>query len=557
MKHTFALIAMGFAFCCLMPTVQADSPSTMPQHPNLLASCVTITTIDGSGSGFFASVSNRICILTCRHVVENQPFLEVKDIYGTVYPVRGGRMSEERDIAVLDCEKEEGDGPAPLPLLTNARSLWVDMPLACYGDSEGRGVIVKSEGKMLGIGPESIETDAEIVLGNSGGPIVSQESGEVVAIASFLTKSQMDRWNMGTRFAGTARRFGIRIDNLHLDTGRGIPISFIDKNDLEAVFQFGKTLIESQDDALLNTGFACFEYAAEHEYPSALSALAVEYLTAGKDETARAKGWGYAFKAAELGDDFARFILAQCLMKGIGVQKDVERGMGFLYQAATNGSEAAQARLGEIYYNGEYTQKDEEKAFYWLKQAAEKGVERAQYLLSSCYARGIGVEQNSSLSAYWLQHSAENNDPEGLYLLARCYEKGNGSEKDITKANHLYQKSAEAGNIAAQLLVAQDIARGGTRFSGDKTKAFELMLAASKHDDADEKMLALAFWGLAMYYDNGIGVEPNGEQVIENYIKAGEHGNTECLCKAAQYLLSGKTSSGNRVSQNPQRHLPK
>ena len=194
---------------------QAEAEQLGNRQPtNPAASCVTISTLTGAGTGFFIEHNGRLSIVTCRHVVENSPFLVVTDMNGLEYHATNALFSTSRDIALLQIEIEKDQDVVPLKTIRSAKDLVFDMEICCYGDSEGKGVIVKSQGHLLGIGPESIETDAEIVPGNSGGPLLDPKSGLVVAVASYLTKSRENSWNKGTRFSDAVRRFGVRIDNL-------------------------------------------------------------------------------------------------------------------------------------------------------------------------------------------------------------------------------------------------------------------------------------------------------------------------------------------------------
>jgi hypothetical protein len=89
----------------------------------------------------------------------------------------------------------------------------VDMPVRVYGNSDGRGVFTDLSGKILGVGPSSIEIDAPFVPGNSGCPVLSYPEMKVVGVATLLTYA-LPTWVMqGSRFA-SVRHFATRIDNL-------------------------------------------------------------------------------------------------------------------------------------------------------------------------------------------------------------------------------------------------------------------------------------------------------------------------------------------------------
>ena len=88
--------------------------------------------------------------------------------------------------------------------------------------------VKNSAPKLLGIGPDKIEVDAPFVPGNSGGPVVLDEGGEVIGVSTYLRILEPDRSTTGSKYEATklkrqVRRFATRIDNL-------------DPSDLEPVF---------------------------------------------------------------------------------------------------------------------------------------------------------------------------------------------------------------------------------------------------------------------------------------------------------------------------------
>jgi len=59
-----------------------------------------------------------------------------------------------------------------------------DETVFAFGNSDGLGVITKSEGKVVGKGRGEIEVTCEIIPGNSGGPVINTNN-EVLGIATF------------------------------------------------------------------------------------------------------------------------------------------------------------------------------------------------------------------------------------------------------------------------------------------------------------------------------------------------------------------------------------
>lgn len=182
------------------------------------------------GSGFLLKLWGKPVIITNAHVfalMDNPEVMNANHEKFTVVAALVGRM---RDLAILQLKEDEL--PADLPFLSiveNVAELEHDARISAYGDSLGERVIVKSDGKLLGIGPDEVEIDAEIVPGNSGGPVLDQ-SNRVVAVSTYLRKLTASADLLaGTRFSdkdeklgksqgkSLIRRFALRIDKLNLD----------------------------------------------------------------------------------------------------------------------------------------------------------------------------------------------------------------------------------------------------------------------------------------------------------------------------------------------------
>jgi len=73
---------------------------------------------------------------------------------------------------------------------------------------------------------------------------------------------------------------------------------------------------------------------------------------------------------------YAQYHLAECLRRGIGVDKDIKKAVKYLAMAAKQGLALACARLGELHWKGEGVDKDMKKALemYQLAVAAQDPV---------------------------------------------------------------------------------------------------------------------------------------------------------------------------------------
>ena len=188
---------------------------------NAVRSCVLIHGEDGDGTGFLVRSPDGKGgeVVTCNHVILEAGHAVIRDMDGHELKWSRVHSHPKLDLAWVPIDGGLPEGAPCLAVAKSVTALPLESPIVCYGDSNGEGVVVGSAGRLLGIGPENIEVDAQMVMGNSGGPIVNAQ-GEVLAVASHLIELDDDKeWEVrGTRFAKgegrPARRFAIRLDNV-------------------------------------------------------------------------------------------------------------------------------------------------------------------------------------------------------------------------------------------------------------------------------------------------------------------------------------------------------
>lgn len=86
-------------------------------------------------------------------------------------------------------------------------------------------------------------------------------------------------------------------------------------------------------------------------------------------------------KAAEQGNQFARYRLGKIYLTGESVPKDVEKALAYLTASADQGNQFAQYALGKLYLFGRDIPPDREQAREWLIRAAAQGNEYARFFL--------------------------------------------------------------------------------------------------------------------------------------------------------------------------------
>lgn len=549
--------------------------------------CVTIETVTGCGSGFFIKRNETLYVVTAQHIVDGEPFLKILDVDGTEHHAKIAYLCSDRDLALVKFDVETDSSFSSFQVCSDVGSLELEKPLLCLGDSEGKGVIVQSEGRLLGIGPKTIETDATIVPGNSGGPIVLKETGEVVGVATHLT-NESDKWTKGTRFDNQIRRFGVRLDNVDGNNLFAKHVNFLSPTNYTDIVTFGK---KSKNPVMM---FACCVYAAEHGNAEGQTELA-KVLLKSEQESDNGKALGLLIHAADQNYAEAAALLAVAYWEGSWVMRDYKKAFRYAENAAQKQHPMAMYVLGQLLLNGNGCIQDKQAGAKWIKEAAECGVPEAMMLLGGWFDSGelktIPADYEKAIFWYekagefysdslvklgqlyslgWIHHKSIPWDAtEGMLKALACFEKADEKNLFLEESSKLecyshignwYYKGLQAGNygwdidynkafralrIAAQLghpLSMYRLAecyRYGRGTAINMREAFEWNLKAAKAGDADAQEQA------GLDYDFGEGVSINRAEAAFWYERAAKQGRS-----LAQYNLGIYYLKGEGVSEN-------
>lgn len=205
---------------CLLPlpevSVKESAPTRKPTpgSPRKPAQEISdaILVIEGDqgvGTGFLVKTEGRTYLYTAAHVLSGNRKLEVKMRSGRKIASFGKfQASEGADLVRIEVTEEVDAG---LELGSSAGQAEQNLAILAAGNSGGGGTVGFEEGLVQSVGAESIEIDAQVIQGNSGGPILDASTHQVLGLVTHLIAARKDKWAEETRFSDI-RRFGCRLD---------------------------------------------------------------------------------------------------------------------------------------------------------------------------------------------------------------------------------------------------------------------------------------------------------------------------------------------------------
>lgn len=156
-------------------------------------------------------------------------------------------------------------------------------------------------------------------------------------------------------------------------------------------------------------------------------------------------------RAAEAGNPWAQFRLAQLLNSGAAGRTDRAAAVRLTGQAAQGGIAAAAFNLGTLYQTGAGVPRDPAEALRWLTVAAEGGVPQAQYNLGLLYFRGDGTERRLFDALSWMRRAAQGGYRPAQKAVGRLYMTGlDTMGQDLQEARTWLGPVAAAGDREAQ-----------------------------------------------------------------------------------------------------------
>lgn len=278
--------------------------------------------------------------------------------------------------------------------------------------------------------------------------------------------------------------------------------------------------------------------------------------------TLSAQDFSELYRRANNGEVWAMNNLANCYANGEGVESNLEKAVYWYKKGAENGCETAMYNLSFYYKKGDVVEQNYEKALELLKRSARLNYSYASTTLGVAYFSGdYGLEVNYNIAKKYLKDASFTENVNAMCYYGWMHAKALGVNKDKYKAKYWLDKSVENGyayaNIPLYILSTEDsdfwgspsyykeeVLRTITYSSfcsivaryydkeyvrcineNDSNKDFYGQAAFNMLLDSYNKTGdAYACAGLGVYYEDGIGVEPNTEEALKYYIKSHELG---------------------------------
>lgn len=157
-------------------------------------------------------------------------------------------------------------------------------------------------------------------------------------------------------------------------------------------------------------------------------------------------GMNRLMAAANAGDPFAQFELADRFSDGRGVAVDLAQAASWYEKAANGGIAVAQYRIGSLYERGQGVAADREVALSWYEKAAAEGNVQAMHNLAVLVAEGVGGSADIATATQWFERAAESGVSDSQFNLGVIYARGLGRPQDLVQSYKWFALAANAGD---------------------------------------------------------------------------------------------------------------
>lgn len=208
----------------------------------------------------------------------------------------------------------------------------------------------------------------------------------------------------------------------------------------EKSFEFYKNALQ---------GFIQIEPTAKKLKPYLQYQIGMMYFQGLGNPVDNKKAVRYFEKSAELGNQYAKRLLAFEYISGKKFEQDIDKGISLLIVCADGGDVFSCYKLGNLHLNGEIVNQDLDKAEKYLLSSEDN--QFTQYALGKLYLQKEKYDIEKAIS--YFEKSADKN-MWSSYQLGRLYLFGDdGLKKEKEKAMQFLNLSAGQGNEYARNLL--------------------------------------------------------------------------------------------------------
>jgi TPR repeat protein len=119
---------------------------------------------------------------------------------------------------------------------------------------------------------------------------------------------------------------------------------------------------------------------------------------------------------------------------------------------ALSGDLAAKTQQGLMLVKGEGVERNLELARQYYLEAAEAGYSVAQYNLGSFYLNGLGVERDYAQALHWFQLAANQGDCDGQFNVAYMYDRGWGTPQSDAMLSSGMKRQLRMAQVEVNLI---------------------------------------------------------------------------------------------------------
>lgn len=251
-----------------------------------------------------------------------------------------------------------------------------------------------------------------------------------------------------------------------------------------------------------------YREAAALGHASALTNLALCYQKGEGVRADEARAFELMEQAATLGHGQAASWVAFAHIDGVGCEPDPERGRELLEELAEDDPEVAHD-LADRLIDGPGLERDVRAGLRWMRRAADEGYAAAYTYLGVLHWYGKHVDRDHGRALDMYRRASALGDPYGTANIGFALLEGEGIERDVERGLSMIERAGEEGNAHAALWIAQRRLEGDDNVPQDAAAAVRVLERCADLDE-DGDVLFL----LAELVRDGRGVESDPERAL-------------------------------------------